>query len=99
MEGRSALALGRLLWPLPLAVAFLLARAEHFVVLRHHMNDAERKKKIEEMRARLADVPASVQLARLDWEMRHCWKCESEVAWGAEVCETCGNELMTHGKH
>lgn len=63
------------------------------------MTDAERKKKIEAMRARFAATPASVALARLDWEMRHCFKCNEEVAWGAEVCESCGNELMTHGKH
>lgn len=51
------------------------------------------------MRARAADIPASVALARLDWEMRHCFTCNAKVAWGAEVCETCGEELMTHGKH
>jgi hypothetical protein len=38
-------------------------------------------------------------LDNLNYEMTHCWKCDGGVAWNAEVCETCGNELMEHGKH
>lgn len=63
------------------------------------MTDAERKKKIEEMRERLAGTPLSVQLSRLWWHQTHCFKCEAEVAFDAEVCEACGEELMEHGKH
>jgi rRNA maturation endonuclease Nob1 len=63
------------------------------------MTDEERRQKIEEMRERLKSVPASVQLARLLWWQTHCFKCEAEVAFSAEVCESCGEELMEYGKH
>jgi hypothetical protein len=63
------------------------------------MTDEERRQKIEEMRERLADVPASVQLARLERALTHCFTCDAYVGWGAEVCEYCGQELMEHGKH
>ena len=63
--------------------------------------DEERRAKmakIAEMRERLVSVPYKVQLDRIMWNMTHCHKCEAEFAWGAEVCEHCGEELMEHGK-
>jgi len=63
------------------------------------MNDKERKTKIEELKDRLANIPARKQLENLYWHLTHCPKCESGVLWGAEVCETCGEELMEHGKN
>jgi len=59
----------------------------------------DRTRLIEEMRERLLDVPASVQLARLHVFMTRCWKCGATTAFDAEVCESCGNELMEYGKH
>lgn len=51
----------------------------------------------------LADMPVGLDyvemLAKLTYFMTHCFRCDHEVEWTAEVCEACGNELMTHGKH
>lgn len=30
--------------------------------------------------------------------MTTCWKCDRPVGWNQPVCETCGNELLEHGK-
>lgn len=55
---------------------------------------SENQAKIAAMRERLKHVPASVQLARLMWHMTHCFKCEGEVYFAADVCKHCGEELM-----
>ena len=44
-------------------------------------------------------LTAAEKLENLDWYLTHCDKCKAEVAWGAEVCETCGYELMEFGKN
>lgn len=58
------------------------------------MTPEERSQKIEEMRERLKSTPASVQLSRLMWFQTHCFTCEEEVSFSAEVCKHCGEALM-----
>jgi hypothetical protein len=58
------------------------------------MTQQEREAKIAAMRERLKSVPASVQIANLGLWMTRCFECNAEVAWGAEVCETCGCQRM-----
>ena len=45
------------------------------------------------------DVPYAVQLRRIYDAMTHCWKCGASVEWNVPVCESCGNELVEHGKN
>ena len=45
------------------------------------------------------DTPDAVKLRRLYEALTHCWKCGTATKWGAPVCESCGNELIEHGKN
>jgi len=56
-------------------------------------------KKLEELKERLEEISDIEKLENLYKALTHCWKCGSEVTLWAEVCETCGNELMEHGKN
>lgn len=56
------------------------------------------KERWEEFKDEVRENPRRF-LDMLYYDQTHCWKCDGEVAWAAEVCETCGNELLENGKH
>jgi len=45
------------------------------------------------------ELTGSERLENLWWHQTHCFECEAEVEWDAAVCETCGQELLEHGKN